>query len=638
MTEIATGEREAFEDRARRYLEAVLSADEALAADPSDGIFQLVPSAVFRLIPPLALDRGPLDPTPLLAALDLIAARRDCADFALAGILRILRLYASSERLAPELRGAMEDAARRFCYWYDEPGIRGMCFHTENHQILFHSCEVLAGQMFPEHVFENSGRTGRWHAEQGTARALRWIDERARFGFVEWLSCYYEEDLLALLNLCDFADDPALRRRAGMLVDMLLFEVALQAHKGILGTTHGRTYAEYIKGGRLDPISAISWLVFGEGVFTDRPNLALTALSTSGYRCPPLIRAIAADRPAERLCRERCGLDVAEAAGWGLRADRLEDQMFFWACQTARHPLARAAARQLAQAASDPWLEGFIESVDLPLAATRAVVESGGAEFDGDAVNTALAAADLISFRTPDYVLSCAQDFRPGRPGYQQHVWQATLDAEAVVFTNHPGTANESSAHMERPNFWAGNRFLPRAAQWRNVLICLHHVAADDPFAFSHAYFPRRAFDEALVLENWTFARKNGGYLALYSHTPARWVTEGGSGIELRAASPDNVWICEMGTAQGWGTFERFVAAVAAAPVVIDGLNVRWISPSLGELRFGWIGPLMVDGVEIALHGYPRYDNPYCQAAAGDRHYVIERDGEQVVWDFAANG
>lgn len=60
-----------------------------------------------------------------------------------------------------------------------------MCFHTENHQILFHSCELLAGQLFCDAVLPNSGQTGRWHAEHGAKLAHGWLDQRARFGFSE---------------------------------------------------------------------------------------------------------------------------------------------------------------------------------------------------------------------------------------------------------------------------------------------------------------------------------------------------------------------------------------------------------------------------------------------------------------------
>jgi hypothetical protein len=622
-----------YDERRRIYLETEAAVDRPVANGRPE---------VFHLLTRLALGRGPIREELLRSSIDLVNARHDCADFALAGLLRLLALYGDSPLVAPELREATRRAALEFCYWYDQPGMRGMCFHTENHQILFHSCELLAGQLFPEVRFANSGREGAWHAAHGAELASQWLDQRARFGFSEWLSnCYFEEDLVALANLHDFAEDAELRRRAGAMIDLIALEIALHSYRGVLATTHGRTYAPWIKGGRTAPTTALIWLLFGQGdgppdAPEGRTNLAMASLATSPYRPPALIQAIADDRPPEILCRERHGLDVAEAPRYGLSHERVADNMFFWACQTARHPAVRQTALEVARIADDPWLVDFVTGVDGPLETSRALIEEGGGRFDGDAVNTALSAADLATFRTPHYQLSCAQDFRPGRPGYQQHVWHAALDADAVVFTSHPGTDDERAEHLARPNFWAGNRWLPRAAQQRNVLVCIHHVPADDPRPFSHAYFPRGAFDEVAVRGGWTFGRKGSGYIALYSQHPVRWTEQGAyAGVELRAESRDNIWICELGEEGASGSFERFVEAIAAAPVRCDGLSVRYGSPSLGEVAFGWTGPLSVAGQEIALHGYPRFDNPYVRAEIGARRYEVAVADERLVLDFA---
>jgi hypothetical protein len=623
-----------YDERRQAYLEAESAADRPIGNGRAE---------VFQQVARLALGRVPPDEAQLRASIELIDARRDCADFALAGLLRLLYRYRASPLLAPEQRAELERAALGFCYWYDQPGVGNMCFHTENHQILFHGGELLAGQLFRAETFPNSGQSGAWHAAHGAELAHQWIDQRARFGFVEWLSnCYFEEDLLALLNLYDFAEDAELRRRAGMLVDLVLLEMALHSYDGVLGSTHGRTYARWIKGGRTEPTAEIAWLVFGQGRPPGGPerdpgrtNLALVAFATSGYRCPPLIRAIAQDRPAELLCREHHGLAVLEAPRYGLHPDRLADNMFFWACQTARHPAARATALEVARIADDPWLVKFVESADERLEASRALIEEAGGAFDGEAVNTALSPVDLVTFRTPDYQLSCAQDFRPGKPGYQQHPWQATLGVDAVVFTNHPGTDDENSDHDSRPNFWAGNRWLPRAAQHRNVLVCLHHVPRDDPRPYSHAYFPRGAFDEVAQRGGWTCARKGRGYVGLYSQHPARWAEQGPyAGVELRAEARDNIWICELGDERQHGSFARFVEAFGTAAVECDGLRVRYRSPSLGAVSFGWTGPLTVGGREVPLHDYRRFDNPYCQADLGERRYAIARGDERLELDF----
>lgn len=89
-----------------------------------------------------------------------------------------------------------------------------------------------------------------------------------------------------------------------------------------------------------------------------------------------------------------------------------------------------------------------------------------------------------------------------------------------------------------------------------------------------------------------------------------------------------------MGDEQSSGSFAQFVEAVSAAPVHCDGLHVRYESPSLGEMEFGWTEPLRVNGQDVQLHSYPRFDNPYCQADIGDRCYTITRGDEQIVLDF----
>jgi len=42
------------------------------------------------------------------------------------------------------------------------------------------------------------------------------------------------------------------------------------------------------------------------------------------------------------------------------------------------------------------------------------------------------------TYKTPDYMLCSAQDYHPGESGVQQHIWQATLGPDAVVFVSHP--------------------------------------------------------------------------------------------------------------------------------------------------------------------------------------------------------
>lgn len=561
--------------------------------------------------------RQPVDEGPIREALAFVDSRKDCADFTIGGLLRVIYRYDQSPNIAKDLIADIETCLLGFKYWWDEPGDNRRCYHTENHQILFHSDELLLGQRLRDRTFTNDGRDGRAHMAHGLRLTRRWLDHRARFGYSEWLSnCYFEEDLLALLNLYDFAEDEGVRHQAKAQIDILLFEMALHTYRGIFGATHGRTYPRLIKGARGEATASTTKLIFGMGHFNDPSALGAVSLAASSYRCPPILQKIAADLDKPMLFRERHSLNLEDAPAFGIAYDSLEDGGLFWSVQDCMCPAVLPLADYMAV------LQGVYVYDDSQAIYDRAFawqIEEHGEVVDLDVDRHALTEVHIQTYRTPDYLLSCAQDYRAGKPGYQQHIWQSTLDLDAVVFTNHPGSDDETS----RPNYWAGNGVMPRAAQHENVLVCIYHLPPRDGFPFSHAYFPSEAFDEVVECFPWIFGRKGDGYVALFSQHPWHWVGAGEtSGTDLRVDATDNIWLVEMGRQrsdecqEGWDSFDAFVSAVASSFVSCEGLSVRFVSPSQGEVRFGWQEPLMVRGHQVALRSDLRYDNPYCRCLA----------------------
>ncbi len=110
-----------YAERRQTYLEAEIAADRE-GQWPRRGV---------QPDPALELERGPLNEQLLRASIELVDAGHDCADFALAGLLRLLYNYRESPLLSPDLRAEIERAALGFCYWYDQPGMRGMCSYRE---------------------------------------------------------------------------------------------------------------------------------------------------------------------------------------------------------------------------------------------------------------------------------------------------------------------------------------------------------------------------------------------------------------------------------------------------------------------------------------------------------------------------
>jgi hypothetical protein len=457
--------------------------------------------------------------------------------------------------------------------------------------------------------------------------------------------------MAALLNLAELADDERLRRRAAMLLDVMFFDMAVDSFRGTYGTSHGRTYPRAIVGGGMvEETTALQRMAWGLGALGRPDNPAAIYLATAKrYRVARTIEQIAQDLPEELTNRERQSLRVEDAARLGLRFDDPED--FFLLHEGGKLSSIDTIERSLRVTdglnfyryglVMKPYIVALLETYR-QLAARGQPVE--------DLDNSSLRRVDKITFRTPDYQLSSAQDYRKGAPGSQQHIWQATLGPQTAVFAMNPG-----------PNakYWQGR--LPRVAQHRNVLVAIYDIPARRPpgpkTVFpadavgdavpspapseevldprTLAVFRRASFDEVEQEGGWTFGRKGQGYVALWSRAPASWSADGVLGGEgLIAPRRKNVWICQLGREKVDGPFKAWAARIAAAPLKSSDSDVTFTAPGLGPIAFGWEGPLRVDGKVVPLGEHLRFDNPYTKVPYGRPRYELAHAGYRLLIDF----
>jgi hypothetical protein len=221
---------------------------------------------------------------------EFIAARKDCADFAIQGLLRLMYWEHDRRRLSPELNALMKDTVLGFKYWVDEPGDTVMYMGSENHRLLFHVAEWLAGQLFPLEEFTNSRQRGLYHATKGRIYITEWLRQRGRFGFDEWHSnSYFPIDIAPLLNVYDFAifEDHKLRQMAGAVLDYLCFILAADTYGGVFGTTHGRSYGVNLKYPDLEGTAPTCWTLFGTGSLVQGTSGMRRCRSPPAHTCRP---------------------------------------------------------------------------------------------------------------------------------------------------------------------------------------------------------------------------------------------------------------------------------------------------------------------------------------------------------------
>jgi len=318
----------------------------------------------------------------LRRACQFIAARNDCSDFVIQAILRLLLWERSQAHLTPEIVALMKDTVLGFKYWVDEPGDTVMYMGSENHRLLFHTAEWMAGMLYPTEEFTNSRQNGLFHYQKAYVYITEWLRQRGRYGFDEWHSNSYLPICLApLINIYDFSQHEGqykLRQMVQAVLDQIFFYLAADTYEGFWGTTHGRSYGIYVKYADFDGIAPCCWLYYASGALTittstnivtiDIGNMGPVSLASSTYQPPKLFYEIANDRTSVVETRQRQGI---------LRG-------------SARH-------------------------------------------------------ADFVVYRTPDYMLSGLQDHRKGEFESSTHIGQVTLANKALIFWSCPHTTGEGS-------------------------------------------------------------------------------------------------------------------------------------------------------------------------------------------------
>lgn len=177
---------------------------------------------------------------------------------------------------------------------YDSPPYTYIS-HTDNHTTIQASTILLAAQMLKSESAEQAALYENWKAWW-----IQFLDTLAKRGFWETASpTYVERHLAPIYNLYDFAEDPLIKKKAGMLLDWYWAEISQELLHGVRGGAKMRVY--WIGDGDRGALSArndcmygVYYLYFGDSDFENNPRMPHTEMysavfATSSYRPPDVI-------------------------------------------------------------------------------------------------------------------------------------------------------------------------------------------------------------------------------------------------------------------------------------------------------------------------------------------------------------
>jgi hypothetical protein len=175
-------------------------------------------------------------------------------------------------------------------------------YDSENHDAQAESFNLLAAQAFKNRN-DYKLRTyadGSTPAQQYQAWHAHWsnyFDQVAKRGlFIEVGSPIYHRYLVdAILNVFNFAEDPILRKKARMVLDLDFADYAQQKLNNIRGGAKSRSYPLDSYDGGNDAMTEYGTFFWSPAPAVVKSTLGL---ATSGYQPPPVVQSLATNRTA----------------------------------------------------------------------------------------------------------------------------------------------------------------------------------------------------------------------------------------------------------------------------------------------------------------------------------------------------
>ncbi|MFN8623880.1 MAG: hypothetical protein U0869_24325 [Chloroflexota bacterium] len=569
----------------------------------------------------------------LEVAAAFVRGANDGSDFRLITLLRLLLAY--PDRLDGAATGLLRDVLLGVRWWMDEPGMNPMVYWSENHQALFAAGEHLAGARYPDERFAD-GRTGAEHRDDAAARLRFWLDQRWAHGFSEWDSHYAAEDIAALSALVDLAPDPELAKRAEIILDLLLLDLASHAFRGELAATSGRLYEANRMDG--DPIVRRILAHAFEGADLVAASDAIDiGFQLSGFRAPPVLAAIAHDL-GPRSVAQGFGRDPADIVADPAIASDEERIMELWGTEAFTDPAAIEATFDWIRAhglLANPYLAPFRQldfrvlrlTGALPILSRLLALPANG---------TTLGRADTLTERTPDFQMSTTQAYRPGEPGNQQAVFQLVLGPGLTVFHTHPGAAaGEAGPNGGTPGYWTGSGILPVSCQVGGVNLSLYDLPDHPGFGLArlleltHLHAPIAEADGVVEDDHHRFLQVGSALVGVTASSPLRV----GDADEIIQDGRRTAWAVEAASS-GDETFAAFVERVRGAELTVDGSTATYRSGGT-TITASMDSGCAVDGVALApVTG--RLPSPYARAEDDGRRVRVEWGGHGLLLDWDA--
>jgi hypothetical protein len=583
---------------------------------PSLPAYEFLPE-VSKIYFELVNDTDKINWEGLNGSCEYIDKQYDVSDFRIATLIRII--YDFRRKIPDSAMLKIKKTLLNFRYWMDEPGQNSMCYWSENHQILFASAEYLAGQLYPDSIFANSGLSGKEHMAKAAQRIKDWLEMRWKFGFSEFYSnTYYNEDIAGMINLIDYAHNDEIVKKTEIIMDLLMYDIASQKSGNMFVSVSGRAYERGRKGGTKLSLTKITNFLWNKTQST-KQNISINYgfLTSKKYRIPQVLLEIGKD--TSNVVIKQCnGLNISQLKAEEYYGTDNRSIMMQWGMEAFSDPeIVRNSLTYIRKdnMFSNEFLAGF-KYLDFTLLRIFQLEPFLVQSLNPQSNGTAIQQANTYTYKTKNYSLYSVQNYFPGNFANQIHVAGMNIKNFFSIFHNHP--ALPKGNFHDSPNYWVGYGRLPHVVQDSSISLSIYDLPVKKGIMemamldFTHAYFPKEKFDSVKIAGKYAFGKKGKTYCALIGKNNFYYVNN--SSDDLIQQGRRVFWIIESGAEDQDVSFNNFCNRITGNKVIFDENNLILTYNSKGkELKLKYCGNFCINGSSVKTE-YERYDSPYIKA------------------------
>jgi hypothetical protein len=489
-------------------------------------------------------------------------------------------------------------------------------YGTENHEMMHYGNVLMALQAlknlpgYRDRKLPEDGRSVREHFEAWNAYYKEHFVARARYGDqIELFAAYWNYTMPEIFNMRDLSEDPLLRKRADMFLDVLWTDWAIGQLNGARGGCRTRIYQDVKdpSGGEASRGSADHWLKMSR-ILRDRDNWWKAQVHPHPIQGNPRVLAMTGYRfpdPVEEL--------VADARARG-------EYVFVARRMGKQRAMPKEAS--LILKANNPW-------VPFDVTDTR-----------------------MLSYEycTPDYVVGSLiidpllkgansqptlRDLDEGYPALtsqnRYHAIQFATGVDARVVPQCLGLKDGKTYNQQQ------------AIQHKNIQIVQRNKNGKQTGPM-RVYFSKGMKGRLQERDGWFFLEEGNAFLAVKAFSaadasacPASWDNE----FWLRPQDPDAPVVFVAGRKPKFGTLEDFMAYVGKLAVRAEGNRFTVAGadtdgePCALTLLTDLSGIPEVNGKPISFTPVKLCDSPYLESEYGSGIVTIKKGARQRVLDFS---